>query len=526
MTRRRTRSGLGRLILVSALALAAYSIPARTEPVGREFIPPDHWTYPALDRFEALGLVDLPTRGPYTRPEMVEFAREILSAAASAGRILDGRDRFNLDRLEREFSSPAALEDPGERYDRPLVDVEENPVRLEADIDLSVAPEKPFFDDRWWVFGLSNLSAKLHVGEWFTYDVRYRLTYTNERDEWQHKMKPSPRETSWHGLASLYERAYLVFGWKPVVLYWGRDYEDWGPNDAGNLIVSKTAGSFDKFGGRLSFRGLRLSFFHSYLSVEDPQRTLSAHRLEFDVRDLTIGVAETAIYTGRGIDPVYLLPLSAFYANQFNERGDDNILWSIDAKYRARRGLVLFGSLLIDDFQFERDGTAPDKLGFDAGARVAWGGRLPTTFEIKYRYVDIYTYTHRDSLKYYLAGRGDSAGGDPPLGAIEGPDTDRLDVQADCFVRPDVTVTALFSLRRRGEGNDFRKHVGGLDPSPPFPSGEVERTTAFGLGLLWELRGDSSVEVGVEHAVVGNKSHVRGDDDESTMFRASLTWDL
>jgi hypothetical protein len=54
----------------------------------------------------------------------------------------------------------------------------------------------------------------------------------------------------------------------------------------------------------------------------------------------------------------------------------------------------------------------------------------------------------------------------------------------------------------------------------------VERTTAFGLGLLWELRGDSSVEIGVEHAIIDNKNHVRGDDDESTVFRASLTWDL
>ncbi len=71
------------------------------------------------------------------------------------------------------------------------------------------------------------------MGEWITYDVRYRLTYTDARDEWEHKTKPSPRETSWHGVASLYERAYLVFGWKPIVLYWGRDYEDWGPNDDG-----------------------------------------------------------------------------------------------------------------------------------------------------------------------------------------------------------------------------------------------------------------------------------------------------
>ncbi len=129
---------------------------------------------------------------------------------------------------------------------------------------------------------------------------------------------------------------------------------------------------------------------------------------------------------------------------------------------------------------------------------------------MKYRYVDIYTYTHRDSLKYYLAGRGDIAGGDPPLGAVEGPDTDGLDVQADCFIRARVTVTALFSLRRRGEGNDFRKFDDGLDPFPPFPSGEVERTTRIGLGLLWEIRGGSSLEAVVEHSVVDNRNLTSG----------------
>ena len=506
--------------------LAASPWTARCQPTGQEFIPPEHWSYAALDRFEALGLVDLPSWGLHTRPDVVRYTEEIRAALSQSGRVLDGRDRFELDRLDREFASEEALRSPGDRYDRPVLDIEEAPLRLEGDLDLSLTPEKPLFDDRWRLFGGSNLSAKLHVGDFVTYDVRYRLTYTESSDEWENKSKPSPREKSWHGLTSLYERSYLVFGWKPVVLFWGRDYEDWGPVETGNLIVARTAGSFDKLGGRLALGRVRLSFFHSYLSVEETRRTLSAHRLEFDVKDFTFGLAETALYTGRGIDPVYLLPFSAFYANQFNERGDDNILWSVDAKFRARRGLVLFGSLLIDDFQFERDGTAPDELGFDAGARIAWGGRVPATLEVKYRYVDIYTYTHRDSLKYYLAGRGDLAGGDPPLGAVEGPDTDRLDVQADCFIRPDVTLTALFSLRRRGEGNDFREFDEGLDPSPPFPSGEVERTAAFGLGLLWEIGGGSSIEAGVEHAIVGNRNHVPGADDESTAVRASLVWDL
>jgi hypothetical protein len=54
----------------------------------------------------------------------------------------------------------------------------------------------------------------------------------------------------------------------------------------------------------------------------------------------------------------------------------------------------------------------------------------------------------------------------------------------------------------------------------------VERTTALSLAVLWEIRGGSSLGVELEHAIVKNVFHVRGADDESTAFRAFLTWDL
>lgn len=512
------------LFVASSLAVAPTA--ARSQTVGQEFIPPEHWSYSALDCFETLGLVVLPSQALFTRTEIADFTRKIRRAVDSSGRTLGARDRFNLERLEEEFASDAAREDPRTRYDKPVVCLEDKPLIFEGDLDVSLAPEKPLFDDRWWPFVVSSPTLKLHLADWLTYEVRYRLTYTSERDEWQHKNKPSPRETSWNGLASLYERSYLVFRWKPLVLFWGRDYEDWGPDDDGNLIVSRTAESLDKLGGRLTFRNVRLSFFHAFLTNEDPRRTLSAHRLEFDASDFTFGLSETVIYTGRGIDPVYALPLSAFYANQFNERGDDNVLWSVDAKYRARDGLLFYGSLLIDDFQFERDDGAPDKLGFDIGGRFAVGGPLPLTIAAKYRYVDIYTYTHRDSLMYYVAGKGDLLSGDPPLGAVEGPDTDVLKLRAECFPWPSVTATAFAAFQRRGEGNDYRIHEEGRDPTPPFPSGVVERTTSFGVGAVWELDGGSSLGVDLEHAVVKNRDHSTGHDDESTLIRAFVTWDL
>ncbi len=506
--------------------MALFSGDALADRIGQEFIPPQHWGYKAIDRFEALGFVRLPSEGVFTRGDFIGFVETIEKNVEAAEVELAGRDRFNLDRLRSEFTDDKQLEDPKSRFDPPALFFHEKPLYFEADADLSLMPMKPRFDDRWWVFGGSNLSARLHFGKWVTYDVNYRLLYGPERDDWEHKNKPTPRTRSWNGLTALYERANLVFGWKSLVLFWGRDYADWGPNDTGNLLVSNTAGSLDKIGGRVGFKSVRLSFLHGQLSTIDPRRTFSAHRLEFDVWKLTVGFAETALYTERGIDPVYLLPLSAFYSNQYNERGDDNILWSADIQYRMRAGVVLYGGLLIDDFQFERDGTAPDKLGFDLGGRFALAGPVPVTINLRYRYVDIYTYTHRDSLKYHVTGAGDPLAGNLPLGVIQGPDTDFLKLAADFYPWPSVTTTGYVSNLRRGEGDDWRPHDRTLDPSPPFPSGVVERTFSFGLAVEWELRGNSRLGMEINHSLMWNSNHESGNDIDSTGFRAYATWDL
>jgi hypothetical protein len=501
------------------------------QSVGQEFIPPENWCYEALARFETLGLVTLPTEMPYLRDEIVGYVGQIKKSIATTGVTLDGRDRFNLDRLEQEFSNPASMENPKERWDRPVLFLTENQFSLEGDIDLGLIPGKPAFDSRWWVFGVSNVSGKLNFGKWVTYDFRYRLVYGPERDGRENKEKPTTRTRSWHGLTSLYERSYVVFRWQRLALFWGRDYADWGPSDRGNLILSNTAQSLDKLGGRFGFKSVRFSFLHAHMSF-DPQRTFSAHRIEFDLKRFTFGVAETAMYTNRGIDPIYTLPFSSFYANQFNERKDDNLLWSIDLKYRVHRGTILYGSFLIDDFQFERDGTNPDKIGFDLGGQFALTAPVPATFRFKYRYVDIYTYTHRDSLKYHVTGQGDPVGDDRrpadyPLGAFLGPDGDLVTFDADVFPLPDVTTSLRIAYRRRGEGNDWRSFEEGVDdPYPAFPSGVVEQTFRLELGLKWELDGNSVAGVDLGWARVKNKNNQSGTSEDDPVARFFVRWDF
>jgi len=507
------------------LILLAFLFPVESpaQPLGKEFLPPEHWAYRALTRFEALGLVHLPGERPYTRDDVVSYASSVVDNIQSSGRTVSARDEFELDRLQKEFLSSGARTDPGTRFDQPVIYASEKPLHLEFDIDLSLDPTKPMGDSRWWWFVRSSPEIRLHFSRWLTWEVRYRLVYGPERDDRVRNAKPSARETSFKGLTSLYERSYLNFQWKRLTFYAGREYVDWGARQRENLMLSTTAGSLDKFGGRIGFLNMIFSFFHSTLSTET-DRHLAGHRLEMRFNRLRVGITETVTYFGRSFEPAYLLPLSSYYANQFNEGRDDNVIWGLDAQY-AWDHVTLFGNFLVDDFQFEREDGTPDKIAFDVGARFAFVSPFAMTARALYRYVDIYTYTHEDSLNYYVTGNGDPDF-DSPIGALDGPDADRIAASLDVYPVRSLTTTFLYSYVRRGEGNDWRTFFPPMDPNPPFPSGVVEKTSTFGLRLLWELPGNSRTGFDTRIARVTNLGNQPGVDDWETSALFFLTWDF
>lgn len=514
-------------MVASAPSIAASETDSNEDrPVGQEFLPPEHWAYAALDRFEALGLVDLPSHRPFSRPDVVRYLQQLFDAAGDR-QALSPRDRFELDRLEKEFLGDAESR-PRERYDRPLLYATDDLFAVEGDIDAAVVPNLEAFDNRWEFYGITDPELRVHLRDWATYEVSYRIVMGPEHGDRARDEKPTPRTKSFKGLTSLYERAYVAGSYKTVTLFWGRDYADWGPSRDGNLLLSQTAGSLDKFGGRVRFRNAVLMSTHANLHGEDPERNLSAHRLELRFGSFVLGIGESVVYSGRGFDPLYLLPLSSFYANQFNERtNDDNIMWALDGKYAVRPGIVLTAGVLIDDFQFERDGKNPDKLALEVGGRFALRGPTPVTVRAQYRFVDIYTYSHLDSLSNYVTGTGQIADKESPLGAPEGPDADRYTVEVDVYPWPSVTATAVVAGGRRGEGNDFRTFVLNVDdPTPPFPSGTVETTWQVGGRVLWELPGNSRVSVSALGNRVENRGNTPHDAEWSPSARADVTWDF
>jgi len=505
-------------------AFLAATAPATVFALGHERIPMDHWCYPALERFESLGLCVLPDDRPFTRDEIARLTGE--AAAAAAPGALSGRDRYELDRLQREFSAADAGTDPGRRYDGTWF-ARDGAMAVEMDLALRPYLERAAFGDETEAFLAADPEFRAHFGERFTYDLRYRLRFGPEHGDNARNQKPSRRVKSFKGLTSLFERSYLVGAWEHVELFFGRDHVDWGPSAGGNLIVPGARHSIDQFNARVRFRQFRLDAFYGQLFTE-PERYMAGHRLEARFGRTVLGLSETVVYGGRPLDWLYVWPVAWYYANQFNERtNDDNLIWSVDAKTGLFDALTLYGSLLIDDFQFERDEGYPDKLAADLGFRWVPARPLGLALRGQYRWADVYTYSHTDSLSRYVSGAGEIDEGDVLLGGLPGPDADAWFLDAELYPRDNLQVVAGVFARRVGEGDDLRAFEPGIDErDPPYPSGVVEEILGVRLSARWEFAGDSWIAAEYAHQGADNLGHVQGADDDGDAFRLEIRWDI
>jgi hypothetical protein len=315
--------------------------------------------------------------------------------------------------------------------------------------------------------------------------------------------------------------------WDQVEMFFGRDHVDWGPSAGGNLITPGESHSIDQLNARVRWRALRLNFFYGQLWT-DPERYMAGHRLEIGLGRTVVGLSETVVYGGRTLDWMYVWPVAWYYANQFNERTNaDNVIWSVDAKTSVLRPVTLYGSLLIDDFQFERDGNYPDKLAADVGARWVTSRLWGLEVRAQYRWADIYTYTHDESLSVYVSGAGEIENGDVLLGGAPGPDADSWFVNADVYPKGNWLVSAGVFGGRVGEGNDLRGFdVHTDDPTPPFPSGVVEKNVGVRALTRWEFAGNRWVAAEYMHVTADNRGHVSGNDGSSDGFRLEIRWDI
>ncbi len=474
-----------------------------------ENMEPGNWVYPAMRSFELAGYLRLPPDMPWTRSEAEYFLDRILASMKQSNTSLTRRQKYLLKRLRNEFQGKGTR--PSEREDEPLLLFREGSRSILFDLSAGAVIRKRTERDRMELDGLAIPSFLIDLGQGITIGASYRLRMGPEWDSNEAGIKPSARERSFRGLTSEYERGWLSFTrnrWRVLV---GRDYIHWGPGRREGLLMSMTAGSFDQVTASVSLGRFTMSSTQVLL---DPgrftmnsdqatldlriQRRLAGHRLRIRLpRGIWLGISETVLYTGRSLDYSYLLPVGSYYANQYNENDDDNILVGVDWKIPLHKGLILYGELLIDDFQYENRGDAPDRLGFNmtAEGRICQGGK-EIEFLAAYTYIDIFTYAHKDSLHtVYVTGNGDS-GLNMMIGSPLGPDSDRWEFSAAAPVHPRVLVALGTEFTRHGEGNDLREWNREEDPDPGFPSGDVVRERNVYFSVTCDMGRGSYIRAG------------------------------
>ena len=434
------RSGfLIAMIFCAAAILAGVLLMA---PAARaETVPPDSWAYEALKSFELRGLVALEPTFPYTFNQCEAYTREIIAAVEARGVALGPRHAFLLERLTKQFVG--TRDRPEDRWSKPVYTVREEERFAAFDVSVGASVRKNPDQKKGEADGLAVPGFLVGFGHNVTLETNYRLVMAPERGDNVSGAKPSARLRSYRGVTAELERAMIDAGGSWWEVRAGREYMHWGSNLREDLILSRTAGSLDHFGGRIELGRFALSTFQASLDPGGYRRHLAGHRLTVALPwGAFVGVSETAVYAKRDFDYMYLVPLGIFYAQQFNEGTNaDNILWAFDWKVPLHRGLMFYGQFLVDDLQYQRDETAgPDRLGLSLAADallMVWGRELELSGG--YTFISRFTYGHSDKTEY-AAGDGDTRM-NSLLGSPMGPDSDRGFIKATLGVSSRAALT-------------------------------------------------------------------------------------
>ena len=452
-----------------ALVLAALTLLAGS-PVhgGIRDLDLRHWAYPALERLQALGYIELPATRPYARDMIRAELLKLDQKAAREGLAFSAGDSFDLEKLRQElgivFRQQRLVEgDMLVLGDQSFFLCGDVRAGLAAKGQRGLEPECLFRGDLEMCGGTQGR---------FAFDQR--LVFELERER-QKVERVSGSQTSWRGGSYSVEWAYLRLrlldplpgGGGPLLeLTAGRQQRWWGRGRQGTLLLSDNSPACDAAGIRFYYKRIGFESFAGVLGAEQ-RRFLSGHRGTLDLPwGLSLGASEVVLYQAANLDPVYLNPLLPFYGGQWNQRDDDNILWSADLGWRARPGLYLFGELLMDDVQYEQDPPAPQKLGFLAG--LHWADPLgagDTDLKLEWAGNQKWVYTQRRYPNRYVGIDTVSC-----LGHWMGTDADMLGAFLERRLHPRLNAGLGYSRVRRGEG---RIQQGIHYPGEPYLGGPV-----------------------------------------------------
>ncbi len=293
------------------------------------------------------------------------------------------------------------------------------------------------------------------------------------------------------GASNNLDEAYLRYKTGRAAFTLGRRFLQWGPERLGSIVLSSTAPAPDLVQAEIDLGKHRLQAFAGQLSTElvdstNYHRSLYGHRIDFSLGSFgRLGLSELAVVSDRagGFDLKYLNPVSLYVVAQTEKGSSDqktvNIFHSIDGEFWWKSWHP-YGAFLVDDLQIDASARKkwPHQLALAIGVDRALGPRFLASYE--YRRIGSWTYLHR--------GLGtDAQHFERPLGAPEGPDTDRHFLQ--------LSYTATKNTRLWIAGEHWRRGVNRLSTEEsreghagePYPRPPLETRWVLEAGAQWEL---------------------------------------
>jgi hypothetical protein len=362
-------------------------------------------------------------------------------------------------------------------------------------------PEKPF--------GIADMRMSSRITRHLAFDQAIRFRFSSVTDSagpkpWKDKVQAYLGEGA---VRCDLEKFKFVLGRRDFLL---------GPGDDHSLFLSPQPEGYDGYLIQVPMHYFEFSTTFSVLDMS-AMRFISTHRLGFKIKTFDVGFSESILWAG-GIEPVYLNFLLPYYLEQWGIDRDDNIMWSFDAALKAF-GAVIYGELLIDDFQYEAPtgnyDEYPDKLAYQFGLKTIM--KETVFMKLNYARVDKWVYTHDVPGNVY---ENDGL----PLGFPLGNDADKLTLSARALTTRNIYPYVSIDYSRKGEGSLYVPYETELGPAnPPFPSGIVQKDLVLMIGICYIHRSMFFFSAEAGRKTIKNNGNVQGADASDTLVRLALS---
>ena len=334
----------------------------------------------------------------------------------------------------------------------------------------------------------------------FTTDMAYRFLYGDIFDDvFRDESKYRQLEGELKNRTAV--NSYLKFKMPWVEMQFGQDNLQWGPGYHGNLMVSPNPTAIDMLKFQTIFKTVSFTAFTGVLedrSEDINEKYISGHRIEGYFWDrFGFGMSEVVVY-GNRFEPGYLNPVNIYLINeQTISRADsrapgsgDNVLASVDLRFRPIDNFEIYGEMLVDDGNPAASFYHWDtKFGILGGIYLTDPFGLPDTdFHVEYTFINQYTYTHVNPVNVYKHFTS-------VIGHHIGTDADNLWIELRRRFTDKLETVFGYELERHGEGDIDKNHPQDAPKDDVWTplSGITESEHRLRIGFNWVEIGHYSI---------------------------------